>query len=84
MIARYWDEDSHAYLTCEVVYAGRGSMPHEREDAAFWARMGRGRTTKLRGRQGSRRSTDPMRASIPGVRGEALPTTRSTAGTVMW
>ena len=37
------------------------------DDAAFWARMGRGRTTKLRGRQGSRRSTDPMRASIPGV-----------------
>jgi hypothetical protein len=31
----YWDGAS-GYVECEIVYSGRGSMPHEERDRAYW------------------------------------------------
>lgn len=35
MTKRYWDDESHAYIICEVVYAGRGAMPHQERYAEY-------------------------------------------------
>jgi hypothetical protein len=39
MTRTYWDGESE-YVECTVVWAGRGSMPHEAADAQFWRMKG--------------------------------------------
>jgi hypothetical protein len=36
MIRRYYDWDSMRWVTVQVLYAGRGSMPHEIVNAVYW------------------------------------------------